>query len=176
MKSISAEERGRRLVDCRFEAIHFEMRDIYATDVERGRFAEWRRGELVCSDVEPEWVQSWSELMIRLQGNGCSVRRLRIISEPVTEYIRFEWLDTAYLVHLGEDVRWLPHRKASTLFLPGNDFWLFDRETIVFTHFSGDGHVVDREMTSDPDLVKSCVASFEDAWKIGTPHAEYRPS
>jgi hypothetical protein len=107
---------------------------------------------------------------------GKTMRRLRIVSEPVTDYIRFEWLDAAQLVRAGEDVRWLPRRRTSKLLLPGNDFWMFDRQTVAFTHFSGDGHVLDYEMTTDPDVVETCSAAFENAWKIAIPHHEYTPS
>lgn len=116
------------------------------------------------------------ELMKRNNEAGKTLRRLRIVSEPVTDYIRFEWLDAAQLVRAGEDVRWLPRRKASTLLLPGNDFWMFDREILAFTHFSGDGHVLDREVTTNPDIVEACAAAFEKAWEIAIPHNEYTPS
>jgi hypothetical protein len=106
---------------------------------------------------------------------GKTLRRLRVVSEPVTDYIRFEWLDAAQLVRAGEDVRWLPRRNTSRLLLPGNYFWMFDRETVAFTHFSGNGHVLDREMTTDSNVVEACEA-FEEAWKIAIPHHEYTPS
>jgi hypothetical protein len=72
--------------------------------------------------------------------------------------------------------RWLPRRVASTLLLPGNDFWLFDDETVAFTHFSGNGNVVGYEMTTDPDVVRQCTAAFEAAWPMAIPHSEYTPS
>ena len=98
------------------------------------------------------------------------------MSEPVTNYIRFEWLDAAELVGAGEDVRWLPRQHASGLLLPGNDFWCFDAETIVFTHFSGDGEVQGYELTTDRALLGRCTAAFEEAWTIAVPHGEYDPS
>jgi len=152
------------------------MRDIYATEVEKDRFATWRAGEPFEPEAEAKWWQPWFELVHELNAAGRTLRRLRIISEPVTEYIRFEWLDAAQLVRAGEDVRWLPRRQTSTLLLPGNDFWMFDRETVAFTHFSGDGHVLDREMTTDPTIIATCTVAFEDAWKVAIPHAEYTPS
>jgi hypothetical protein len=155
--------------------IHLEMRDVYATDVERGRFSAWRRGEPLDPDAEAAWWAPWFEVMAGLTAAGATLRRLRIVSEPVTDYIRFEWLDAAELVRAGEDVRWLPRRQASTLMLPGNDFWSFDRKSVAFTYFSGDGHVLDRELTEDRAVVAACVSSFEAAWKIAIPHAEYEP-
>lgn len=176
MQPISAEKRGKFLAMFRREAVHLEMRDVYATDIEKERFESWLRGEPLDPETEADWWRPWFELMKRHNEGGKTLRRLRIVSEPVTDYIRFEWLDAAQLVRAGEDVRWLPRRNTSTLLLPGNDFWMFDRETIVFTHFSGDGHIVDREMTADPDLVEACSTAFENAWKIAIPHHEYEPA
>lgn len=176
MEPISAEKRGQLLTTFRREAVHLEMRDVYATDIEKDRFETWLRGEPLDPEAEVEWWRPWFELMKRNNEAGKTLRRLRIVSEPVTDYIRFEWLDAAQLVRAGEDVRWLPRRNASKLLLPGNDFWMFDCQTVAFTHFSGDGHVLDREMTTDPAVVAACAAAFEEAWKIAIPHHEYTPS
>jgi hypothetical protein len=143
LEPISEEQRDAFLTTYQREALHLEMRDIYATDIERSRFQTWLSGEPLDPVAEAEWWRPWFDLMSRNLAAGKTLRRLRIISEPVTAYIRFEWLDAAQLVRAGEDVRWLPRRMASTLLLPGNDCWIFDRETVAFTHFSGDGHVAD---------------------------------
>lgn len=127
-------------------------------------------------EAEAEWWRPWFEMMKRNTDGGKRLRRLRIISEPVTDYIRFEWMDAAQLVRSDEDVRWLPRRNASKLLLPGNDFCMFDCQTVAFTHFSGDGHVLDCEMTTDPVIVKACAVAFENAWKIAIPHNDYTPS
>jgi hypothetical protein len=115
-------------------------------------------------------------MMHRHRAAGRILRRLRVVSEPVTDYIRFEWLDAAELVKAGEDVRWLPRQLASALLLPGNDCWCFDAETIVFTHFSGNGEIQGYELTEDPGLISQWAAAFEAAWSIAVPHAEYDPS
>lgn len=176
METISEAARDQFLTTFRHEAVHLEMRDVYATNIERDRFRTWLRGEPLNPETEAEWWQPWFELMKHNSEAGKTLRRLRIVSEPLTDYIRFEWLDAAQLVRAGEDVRWLPRRDASKLLLPGNDFWMFDRETIAFTNFSGDGHVLDHQMTSEPAVVKACATAFEEAWKLATPHHEYMPS
>jgi hypothetical protein len=48
---------------------------------------------------------------------------------------------------------------------PGNDFWLFDDELLVFLVFAG----------TDPGLIARCRASFEAAWALSIPHHEYVP-
>ncbi|MDT4993951.1 MAG: hypothetical protein QOC94_564 [Actinoplanes sp.] len=176
MEPISEERRDGYFTSYKREALHLEMRDIYSTDIERSRFHTWLRGEPLDPEAEAEWWRPWFELMAATVAAGKSLRRLRIVSEPVTDYIRFEWLDAFNLVKAGEDVRWLPRRKASTLLLPGNDCWMFDQETVAFTHFSGDGLVLDHEVTTDPDIVRASWAAFEAAWDVATPHHEYKPA
>lgn len=108
MEPISAEERGQFLTTFRREAVYLEMRDVYSTEIERDRFQTWLRGEPLDPEVEAEWWRPWRELMKRNNEAGKKLRRLRIVSEPVTDYVRFEWLDAGQLVRAGEDLRWLP--------------------------------------------------------------------
>lgn len=75
----------------------------------------------------------------------------------------------------GEDVRWLSRRQASDLAFPGNDFWLFD-ECVLFNHFSGDGDLLDVEVTDETSVVSFCASSFETAWARAIDHADYRPA
>ena len=77
-------------------------------------------------------------------------------------------------VAAGEDVRWLPRRRASDLCLPGNDFWLFDNRLIRFHHFDGDGRVVEDELCDDPAVIRLCSEAFEEVWERAVPHAGYR--
>lgn len=56
-------------------------------------------------------------------------------------------------VEAGEQIKWLPRRLASSISLPGNDFWIFDNSTVVFTIFTGEGNVLERQLTTDPAVV-----------------------
>jgi hypothetical protein len=108
---------------------------------------------------------------------GVRFRRARVVSEPVSDFIRFEYESTAGLnIAAGEEVRWLPRRRASDLCLPGNDFWLFDDRLIRFHYFSGNGEIVEDELCSDPAVISSCAAAFEAVWERAVPHADYRPA
>jgi len=121
-------------------AVHLEMRDSYAPDEQ---FAAWKAGIPRPVPAYPAWY----DLVRAHTARGVRFRRARIVSEPVSDYIRFEHEATAGLnVAAGEEVRWLPRRRASDLCLPGNDFWLFDDETVTFTHFAGNGEVLHRNI------------------------------
>src|SRR5260370_27118555 len=175
MKTIMAEQRNDLIATFKRDAIHLEMRDIHATDIEKDRFRKWLDGETLNQADEAEWGPPWHTMMRRNMDASKTMRRLRIVSEPVTDYIRFEWLDTEQLVKAGEDVRWLPRRHASTLLLPGNDFWMFDDETVAFTYFSGDGVILVYELTTAPAVVRHFKTPFNTACSIAIPHTDNHP-
>jgi hypothetical protein len=157
---------------CRQAAVHLEMRDGYATD--DAVFIDWKAGRTI--EPATRWP-GWFSLIRGAVARGVVVRRARIVSEPVTEYIRYEYEVTQGLnIAAGEQVRWLPRRQASALTLPGNDFWLFDNSLVQFNHFSGDGEWLGVEATDDPELTARCSSAFEAVWKHATPHADYRPT
>jgi len=170
----TAEERNRLLANCQREAIHLELRDAYAVQNEAERFALFvATGRYQGADASDR--QQWLDLIRSVTQAGKRVRRARIVSEPVTDYIRFEWAGTAYNVEAGEEVRWLPRRLASQIALPGNDFWLFDDTTVIFNVFTGDGNLAERQLTNETAAVELCRAAFEAVWHLAIPHSEYRP-
>jgi hypothetical protein len=141
------------------------------------RFLAWQAGVRDAPQDSDPARRPWLALVADLAARGVAVRRARIVSEPVSDYIEFEHHLTEANVAAGEDVRWLPRRMASDLLLPGNDLWLFDDEAVLFLHFDGTGELApdDEEERTEPALVKSCAAAFEAVWGRAVPHADYRP-
>lgn len=162
------------IAECTCSAVHLEMRDSYAVDEERGSFADWRAGKQLDQDDRASWWRPWLDLISETVSRGVVVRRARIVSEPVSEYIRFEHSGTFTNVAAGEHVRWLPRRRASAIALPGNDFWLFDERWVHWNHFNGNGEWTGEEITDDPDAVKLCADAFEAVWTAATAHDLYQ--
>ena len=162
-----------RLRGCRRSAVHLEMRDGYMRS--DPRFVAWTNG--VREDPAETRQRPWLALIADTTSRGVEVRRARIVSEPVSDYVRFEHHLTAANAEAGEQVRWLPRRQASDLALPGNDFWLFDGELVVFHHFDGNGELSpdgDEEVTTDPAVVKLAATAFDSVWTRAVPHIGYR--
>lgn len=151
-------------------AFHLEMRDAYGLD---GDYQEWTSGNRFDpAERWPWWIDLVSASVVR----GVDVRRARIVSEPISPYVRYEYeLTGGHNVKAGEAVRWLPRRRASDLALPGNDFWLFDGTSVLFNHFAGDGTMTGEELVTDPAVAGLCVSAFAAVWERATPHGEYRP-
>ncbi|EFL02070.1 MULTISPECIES: DUF6879 family protein [Streptomyces] len=167
----------RQLMDsARISAVHLEMRDTYGVGDEADDFERWRAtGD---RDVDPgsAYWTPWVELISRARARGVRVRRARVVSEPVTEYIRYEHAGTPVNLFSGEEVRWLPRRLAATLLLPGADLWVFDGRTVLFNHFTGNGEWADpgMELRTEADVVEGCVHAFEEVWERAVPHDEYK--
>jgi len=157
-------------------AVHLEMRDSYAVDYEKGPFADWRAGFRHDPADRASWWRPWLDLIQETVSRGVVVRRARIISEPVSEYTRFLYDGTFTNVAAGEQVRWLPRRRASDIALPGNDFWLIDGRLIRWNHFTGEGASAGGEMSEDPAAAKLCAEAFEAVWDRGIPHDQYKIS
>lgn len=176
MELISGEERDMFFTTFECAALHLEMRDVYAVEDEAQRFASFLEKGYRDHDAEAEERRPWMTLIRNATAAGKVFKRVRIVSEPVTDYIRYEWDGTGPNVTAGEDVRWLPRRLASVVALPGNDFWIFDDSAVVFTVFTGEGGVFERQLTTDPAVVQLCRSAFDAVYAIAVPHNEYEPS
>jgi hypothetical protein len=152
-------------------AVHLETRDAYTPD--DPRFVRWLAGYPVPVPANP----AWSELVRAHTARGVRFRRARVVSEPLADYIRFEHAITSEVnVSAGEDVRWLPRRRATGICVPLNDFWLLDGRLVRFGYFAGNGEFLGDEVTADPVVARMCAEAFEAVWARAVPHAGYRPA
>ncbi|WP_431775741.1 DUF6879 family protein [Streptomyces cucumeris] len=161
------------LKSARHTAVHLEMRDIYSVGDETESFERFlRTGE---ADLDPDsaFWQGWTPLVREAVGRGVSMRRARIVSEPVTDYIRYEHALTPVNIAVGEQVRWLPRPQTSEIALPGNDLWLIDDRLVLFHFFAGDGDWAGHEYSEDPAVVRLCASAFEAVWERGVDHEKF---
>ncbi|TJZ41487.1 hypothetical protein FCH28_37165 [Streptomyces piniterrae] len=136
-------------------------------------FIDWSAGRTI--EPAQRWGD-WLRLVSESTARGVEVRRARIVSEPISAYIRFEYEVTEGLnIAAGEQVRWLSRRDATSIALPGNDFWLFDSGLVLVNHFDGDGDSLEHEVVTDPEVAKLCASAFEAVWERAVPHEAYRP-
>ncbi|MBB4920312.1 DUF6879 family protein [Streptosporangium saharense] len=106
------------------------------------------------------------------------MRRARVVTEPFSDYIRWEHEGTPLNLELGEDIRWLPrHRIPAGAVLPvdGNDWWMVDNTEVIVGRFDADGQPTERELVTDPTVVAQCARVRDLLWWLATPHADYRP-
>jgi hypothetical protein len=157
----------------RSSAVHLEMRDLYGIASEVEPVHRFKETGWADTDPDSTWWRPWTSVVRGAVGRGVTVRRARIVSEPVTDYIRWEHAITPANLAAGELVRWLPRTNTSDLALPGNDLWLFDQHTVLFNLFTGDGDIAGYETRTEPEVVKLVSDAFEAIWDRATPHDQY---
>jgi hypothetical protein len=135
-------------------ALHLEMREAYM--LSDPLFTAWRSGFRYDPADRGSWWRPWLDVVADAVDRGVRIRRTRIVSEPLSEYMRFEYGVTFTNVAAGEEIRWL----------------------VPWNHFTGEGDVSPdgRELTDDMQMVKLCGSAFENAWERAIPHQEYRPA
>jgi hypothetical protein len=103
------------------------------------------------------WYADWPEWVGGVRTSGRAIGRVRVLSEPLTDYLRFELNRlTPPALDGGEDIRVLSAERFAALDVPGEDFWIFDDATVGVLHF-GDTGVTGVEMVTEPDKVAEFV-------------------
>jgi hypothetical protein len=168
MESISVSERNKLVLASRVR-LKLELRDRYAVD--DVTFAAWRRGD---AETVAERMAATARRVATETAGGVVQRRIKVISEPPSEYMRFAYDISGPLVKAGEDIRWLPRKLASSLLLPGNDVFVLDGTTAVFNVLDGDDGRAEQQLWTEPEIVNQCWTAFEAAWQVAIVHADYR--
>jgi hypothetical protein len=171
MATITDEEFDGLLTGFRRHAVHLETRDAYGTAIELPHLARWAAGE----PDDLEWLQGWCSTVRGHVAAGRTVRRARVVSEPLSEYQRWSHSIAQPMVDAGEDIRWVPRRLVSSIPIPGNDFYLFDEQLVVFLHYGGNGLGTAKTTSTDPADIQLCRFAFDALWKLAVPHRDYQP-
>lgn len=172
MESISEGEFQELLVTgFKREALHLETREAYGTAVELPFMAAWLAGE---SD-DLAWLESWCVTLRDHTAAGRSVKRARIVSEPMCDYQRWSHSIASPMVAAGEDIRWIPRHALGSTLITSNDFYLLDDALAVFLTYTGDGLSIDRLVSTDPEDLRRCRAAFDAVWPLAMAHGAYKP-
>lgn len=133
------------------EAFRFEQLDLYDSPGTQDRVRRFLAGE----PDDPAARTGWDALLTEARRTGRTISRVHVISEPPTDYLRFELGFYRGSVAAGEDVRILPRPQAAGLDLPRFDFWLFDRSAAVMVYDEA-GWWLRSELVTNPAFVADC--------------------
>jgi hypothetical protein len=169
----SREELGELCRGIRTSFVHLETRDAYGTETELPHLAKWRRGE----PDDYAWLGWWLDMLRSHRAAGRTCRRIRVVSEPLSEYQRWILSHVRLFVEAGEDIRYVPRPRLDATLLPGGgDFYVFDDELIMLLHYADTGLNAGFELSDDPWLLDACQEVFETAWDLGVPAGDYHPA
>jgi hypothetical protein len=153
-------------------ARRMETRDRYDIPGERESFQRFLAGEPDDPD-ELTKRERWLGNLRAATAAGKRVERVRIVPDPLTDYLRFEIRGTRYNVDFGEDVRYLDRDRASAIDLPAHDFWVFDASRLMLMYFTADDRHLGSELVTDSDMVQRHERWVDLAFEHATPHRQY---
>src|SRR5262249_3651683 len=128
-------------------ARRLETRDRYEFASEHHLMARWRAGTGTVTEAA-DWYSDWTELVQTAVAAGERFERVRVVPEPLTEYLRFELWLAQFNARAGEAIRYLGSNQANTLDLPAHDFWLFDGERLALLYFTADDRLLGAELVT----------------------------
>ncbi len=154
--------------ECRYSAFRLETLQVYDVGYEEEAFHRFLAdGEVIDTPSHREWG--------RIVGSGRDFRRVHLVIEPLTDYLRFECV-WAYRTNVkaGEDVNILPISAGSwPEGIPRYDYWLFDSERLVRMNYAPDGTMLAPELVTEPAEVVQANAVRDRALHLATPFSEY---
>jgi hypothetical protein len=169
---LTGEDFRRLCVSFEHTAFRLETRDRYLDDEEQEPLRRFLAGE----PPDDAWFTEWSETVGQLTAEGRRMKRVRVVSEPHSDYTRFG-IDLARRLNVpsGEDIRYLPRHRAQELSLPDEDFWLLDSSRVLTLHFDNDV-LLGAELITDPAEVVRRGYWRDAGWHYAVPADAYASS
>ncbi len=150
-------------------AFHLELSDTYHVPEESVPLAMFLAGR----HDDFSWHQPWLKLVRHAVQAGKRMTRVRVVSMPHSDYVRWGLTVAPLNIDAGEEIRWLPRHLAEGIDFPAGDYWLFDDRRVVFTVFHEDGRFIGGAETADPRVIEQCLRVHDQVWTLAIPHAEY---
>lgn len=165
---ITGQDFGRLFSTFERSAWRLETQGIYREPNETEHFRRFLRGER--DDLE--WMREWLGNIRAVTQAGKAFGRVRVLTDPLTDYLRWELAVTPANVEAGEDIRVLTAAHAADLGLPDHDYWLFDDNLVARMHF-GDHGFIGAELITDAGIVAEHQAWRDLALAHAVPFDDY---
>ncbi|MGI8307792.1 DUF6879 family protein [Saccharopolyspora hattusasensis] len=145
---VRGEDFGRLFETFTRSAWRWECQAEYREPHEAEAFRQFLASETPDMSFTTEWLAN----VRQATAAGRRFERVRVLTEPLTDYLRFEMFAASDNAAAGEDIRVMSTAAAAEYNLPDHDFWLFDDELVAIMHFDTHGMIA-AELVDDADTV-----------------------
>jgi hypothetical protein len=125
------------------EAWRLETLPEYRVPQEEQEIRSFLAGER----IDPyAYSNEYTDDLKRVRREGKSKGRVHVVTRPLSDYLRYEFM--YYLPHAwaGEEIRILDVTGRPNPLEGVQDFWMFDRTEVVLMHYQPDGTQISREV------------------------------
>ena len=140
---LDGEEWSARFASFQREAWRLETLPEYRVPQEAEEIREFLAGER----IDPHaYSNEYTDDLKRLRREGKSKGRVHVVTRPLSDYLRFEFMYYQPHVWAGEDIRIMDVTGRPNPLEGAQDFWLFDRSEVVLMNYEPDGTQISREV------------------------------
>jgi hypothetical protein len=174
-------EFDRCLISTRKETMKLELPDEYNYDAERETFEEFKK----TGKVERAYkrLQGWLDQLKELKSRGVKLRRVHVVSLPLSMYLKYEIQYYRLYNGIYEDVRLIERaefnsiQKQAELTLD-NDFFIMDDRVMFFTIYekltkTKFGNLIAGEKIDDVKQVKRYATFYNKVFNAATPMEDF---
>lgn len=156
----------------RHTAFRLETLQSYDVEYEQEMLRRFLAGSPRPADPAKD---EWTAMLARAAADGKTMRRVHVVTEPLSDYVRFE-LSWSYgeNVTAGEDIRILPTPTGQwPAGVPTHDYWLFDSRELWIMHYGPGGTFHHAELVEDPAQVVQHCYWRDHALHLAAPFTTY---
>jgi hypothetical protein len=136
-------------------AFYFEAQETYALDYEAADLKQFIAGS-PAPPPEISWWRPWLDQITELTRQGKRIVRVRIISEPPSDYQRWGLWALPWHARAGEKISYIQRSRTEEIGLPlVHDWWLLDDERLIVMRYNDAGEVAGKSLNTDPDTIAS---------------------
>ncbi|MGW2586131.1 DUF6879 family protein [Streptomyces virginiae] len=129
--------------DFRSEAWRLETLPAYNVPQEAEEIRVFLAGERIDPHTHSN---EYTEDLKRVRREGKTKGRVHLVTRPLSEYLRYEFM--YYLPHAwaGEDIRIMDVTERRNPLADVQDYWMFDKSEVVLMNYEADGTQISREV------------------------------
>ena len=161
--TLTPEQFGALFTSFRSSAFRLEQLQVYDVPSEVEALAAWHRDGSAAPNV------AWCRTIRAARSRGASMRRVRVLIEPLSDYTRWELTGMRWSVEAGEDIRVLVAGELGE-WPSGPDYWLFDDEVGVLMAYDEAGRFRGGRRAGDLAPLR---ALRDRTWAAATPLADH---
>ncbi|PRH77190.1 hypothetical protein C6N75_21575 [Streptomyces solincola] len=140
---LDGDEWAARFETFRREAWRLETLPAYRVPEEADEIAEFLAGARIDAET---YSDEYTDDLKRVRREGKSKGRVHIVTRPLSDYLRYEFMYYRPHARAGEDIRILDVTDRSNPLAGVQDFWMFDHSEVVLMNYEPDGTQINREV------------------------------
>ncbi|MFD9887981.1 DUF6879 family protein [Amycolatopsis sp. NPDC059027] len=123
----------------------------------------------LAGDRDLTWFRPWQNRVRAWRREGRRMARVRMLTDPLTDYLRYQLFLTAAAIEAGEEILFIDESHAVTLGAPKEDYWLFDDSKVAVLAF-GEAGVKGATLITDSGEIRPYLDWRATVTPVAFPH------